>query len=113
MEDGDEREVFRYLETMTLEDVLSGPRRVPPAVLKYCTENPGRKLGEILPLSLEQFVTESSAAKPLKEQVNAFEKVVIHNALRLCGGSRKATARMLGVSRVTLWSRMSRWNWLK
>ena len=113
MEDEGENEVLRYLETMTLEDVLSGPSRVPVAVLKYCTEHPGRRLGEILPLSLEQFVTNSPTATPLKEQVVAFEKVVIRNALRLCGGSRKITARMLGISRVTLYNRMRKWNWLK
>ncbi len=113
MEDGSEEEVLRYLESLTLDDILSGPPRLPVAVFKYCTEHPEVRLGEILPKSLEQFVTNSPTTTPLKEQVVAFEKVVFRNALRLCGGSRKATARMLGVSRVTVWNRMRKWNWLQ
>jgi sigma-54-dependent transcriptional regulator len=44
----------------------------------------------------------------LKEQVAAFERSLIADALRRTGGNRSAAARELGVSRVTLLDKIAR-----
>ena len=47
---------------------------------------------------------------PLRELIEAPEREILRAALAHCGGSRKATARMLDVNRTTLFNKMKRYN---
>jgi DNA-binding NtrC family response regulator len=45
--------------------------------------------------------------RPLAEQVAALERRAIAAALQVCGGNKVAAAKMLGISRATLYERLA------
>ena len=47
--------------------------------------------------------------RPLPERIEAVERDAIAEALRLTGGNRMATARLLQISRASLYERLARW----
>jgi DNA-binding NtrC family response regulator len=47
------------------------------------------------------------ALRPLAEQVAQLERVAIAAALQACGGNKVAAAKMLGISRATLYERLA------
>ncbi|MFN0183881.1 MAG: helix-turn-helix domain-containing protein, partial [Aquabacterium sp.] len=50
-----------------------------------------------------------AAPVPLADQIAALERAAIADALRRTGGNRLATARLLGISRASLYDRLGRW----
>ena len=44
--------------------------------------------------------------KPLRDAVREFERVYIARAILACGGVRQEAAKLLGISRKTLWEKM-------
>ncbi|MBS0318617.1 MAG: AAA family ATPase, partial [Proteobacteria bacterium] len=45
--------------------------------------------------------------RPLSEQITELEREAIAAALAACGGNKLAAARMLGISRATLYGRLN------
>lgn len=109
----DEKEVMQFLAQVTLGELVRGDVYIPAHVRRYCAEHPNTMLGTLLPSHLEQFVAATSVELPLKEQVERFEKTVFRRILRRTGNNRRETARLLGVTRVTVWNRMRKWGWIK
>jgi transcriptional regulator with PAS, ATPase and Fis domain len=62
------------------------------------------------PLTASQAATDSAPPEqllqPLAEQINALERRAIAAALQATGGNKQAVARMLGISRATLYQRL-------
>jgi DNA-binding NtrC family response regulator len=52
---------------------------------------------------------EPPSSRPLKEHVNALERERIIEALNVCGGNQTKAARLLGISRRTLLTRLDEW----
>ncbi|MGN0712705.1 MAG: sigma-54 interaction domain-containing protein [Anaerovoracaceae bacterium] len=66
----------------------------------------------ILPADIEispDTVSASSVRKSLKAQREDFEKSVIENTLKLCGGSRLLTARYLDIGKTSLFEKMKKY----
>lgn len=66
----------------------------------------------ILPADIEispDTVSASSGRKSLKAQREDFEKSVIENTLKLCGGSRLLTARYLDIGKTSLFEKMKKY----
>jgi len=59
--------------------------------------------------SLSEPVPTSAGSFGLKEKVEAFERGLILQGLRDCGGNRSETARRLGIGRVTLLDKMKKY----
>ena len=59
--------------------------------------------------SLSEPVPSSTGSFGLKEKVEAFERGLILQGLRECGGNRSETARRLGIGRVTLLDKMKKY----
>jgi DNA-binding NtrC family response regulator len=47
--------------------------------------------------------------RPLPERIEALERDAIAQALRLTAGNRMAAARLLQISRASLYERLARW----
>lgn len=56
-----------------------------------------------------QPLVESDALRPLPELIERVERAAIGQALRLSSGNRMAAARLLQISRASLYERLSRW----
>jgi DNA-binding NtrC family response regulator len=54
-------------------------------------------------------VTTSQAVAPLPELIEALERDAIARALQATGGNRMAAARLLQISRASLYERLARW----
>jgi len=56
-----------------------------------------------------QFLTNGSKAG-LKGRISGLEREEIERALKVCSGNRTEAARMLGISRKTLWHKLKQWH---
>ncbi len=81
---------------------LAGVERIEPPVADMAL--PGAPLSEQGPS--ERWL------RPLAEQVREVEQQAVRAALRRCGGNRAAVARLLGMSRASLYDRLRDWGWV-
>jgi transcriptional regulator with PAS, ATPase and Fis domain len=54
---------------------------------------------------------EERVLRPLAEQVREVEQRAVRAALAHCGGNRAAAARLLGMSRASLYDKLRQWGW--
>lgn len=97
---GNLRELKNCIERAVLlcQDGVLVPRLLPPGVQQQA----GPTLRAIAP----------PVASTLEVQVAVSEQAVIEEALRRCGNRRSSAARELGISRVTLYNKMKKYNLL-
>ncbi|MDX9968997.1 MAG: sigma 54-interacting transcriptional regulator [Hydrogenophaga sp.] len=81
---------------------LAGVERIEPPVADMAL--PGAPLSEQGPS--ERWL------RPLAEQVREVEQQAVRAALHRCGGNRAAVARLLGMSRASLYDRLREWGWV-
>jgi DNA-binding NtrC family response regulator len=61
------------------------------------------------PQAAAPVVTTAQAVAPLPELIEALERDAIARALQATGGNRMAAARLLQISRASLYERLARW----
>lgn len=61
------------------------------------------------PPAVAPIVTTAQAVAPLPELIEALERDAIRRALQATGGNRMAAARLLQISRASLYERLARW----
>ena len=62
-----------------------------------------------VPASASAMVSAERPLRPLPEQVEQLERQAIAQALRQTAGNRMAAARLLQISRASLYERLARW----
>ncbi len=101
---GNVRELRNVLEQASL---LGDSSRIDGARIARVLRETGIEQLEV-PLPLAPAVAEADdPLRPLAEQVAALERRAIAAALQACGGNKVAAARMLGISRATLYERLA------
>ncbi len=62
-----------------------------------------------VPAAASHSITTAQAVAPLPELIEALERDAIRRALQATGGNRMAAARLLQISRASLYERLARW----
>ncbi|HBH37650.1 MAG TPA: sigma-54-dependent Fis family transcriptional regulator, partial [Curvibacter sp.] len=101
---GNVRELRNVLEQASL---LGDSSRIDGARIAQVLRETGIEQLEA-PLSVAPVAAEAGdPLRPLAEQVAALERRAIAAALQACGGNKVAAAKMLGISRATLYERLA------
>ncbi len=64
------------------------------------------RTGRVTEYDVRAILNQSKPVQPLKESMSDTERQVILKAISMCGGNRTKAARMLGISRKTLWQKL-------
>jgi transcriptional regulator with PAS, ATPase and Fis domain len=101
---GNIRELRNVLEQVTMR---SDSQRIDAAQLERILREAGLEQIELPDLSHATGDEEAALLRPLAQQVAELEQKAIAAALASTGGNKLATSRLLGISRATLYERMT------
>jgi transcriptional regulator with PAS, ATPase and Fis domain len=104
---GNIRELRNVLEQVTMR---SDSQRIDAAQLERILREAGLEQIELPDLSHASGDEEAALLRPLAQQVAELEHKAIAAALASTGGNKLATSRLLGISRATLYERMTSQN---
>ncbi|MCZ8251887.1 MAG: sigma 54-interacting transcriptional regulator [Hylemonella sp.] len=101
---GNVRELRNVLEQASL---LGDSSRIDGARIARVLRETGIEQLEAPLTPVQPLATAADPLRPLAEQVAELERRAIAAALQACGGNKVAAARMLGISRATLYERLT------